>query len=857
MCTATKQCHDAPVELFGRDNLLERVGALLDGDARLLTLVGPGGIGKTTLARHITGARSDALFIDLSEARSLEGVASKVAIALEVPLTGAGNDDAIVAGLASGVGAASRLLVLDNCEQATESIARVAARILAEQPRARLLATSREPLGLPEEVVLEVPLLSDDEALALLKTRARAVRPEVSFEDEALARDVVRRLDHLPLAIELAAARLEILDLPQLAHRLDERLKLLKRMGGSGPARHARLRDTIDWSWELLDDDERRALAQCAVFYDGFSLEAAEAVLEVDEWVTDVLHALKRRSLVVTEESRGMIRFRLLESVRAFAAERLAELDPDASARVRFVDYFAPEEPEAERPWRDLDRAGSASLRLELENLLEALRLAREGPEPVRSPLRVTSAALILDRFFAAEGPPAVQLRILDQAVEAANQQPDQLRLARVLLARGEAYRRKARRDDAAADFTRAEEVLEGHDDERLNAELDLRWALQLMVAGDFEASEARAQRVVDRLEAGRTDPRVAGLALGLHGSIHQFFGDARRGEQRLERALPYLREARDDRSIALTLANLGVIRIDRGEHEEGVAKLDEAEKLFLGVHDRFNLATTLVNRALSDLDLGNLERARHYLEQTRELSERVSHHRLVAHATLCLGVAAHLESDLSAARGLLVEAGEAAEESREIGSLGATRAHLAAVYARLGEIDVAEEQLEAARSIAARFPGPWVDRVTRAMAILVEGTGDLDDIEDEPVHVRLAKHVVRSSLGDDDRPTLRIGREGEWMELPGEERVDLSRRGPLRRLLVALAKAHDSKTTLSVFDLVDAGWPEEKIQPDAAAGRVYAAVRTMRKLGLEPFLLTRDEGYLFDPDSRVVLEES
>jgi predicted ATPase len=828
------------VDVIGREGTRSELDAALDSGERLVTLTGPGGIGKTTLARSWADERGG-LLVDLTEAVSAEGVASKLALALEMPLTGDDHAAALAQALDPNA-----LVVFDNCEQALDGVRKFLEVLRKAREDVRALATSREALGLEGERVIPVPLLDDESAVALLETRGRAAREGFSIEgQEQLATEVVRRLDRLPLAIELAAARLEVMTLEQLAARLEDQLRLLKRVGGTRD-RHATLRETIAWSWDLLDEDGRRTLVQCAVFKDGFTLEAVEAVIETRGWADDALHDLKHKSLVLTEKTETGLRFRLLESVRAFAQEKLWQLELEAPTLKRFVAWFAPPTGEP-RPWKPYSAAGCSALRAEMENLLGALAAAQEGP--AEDPAAAAAAAHALDRFFASEGPVETHFRVLDEGVAAAGEAADDALLCRLLLARGEARRRRAQPDKAKVDFDRAEALAEG--DERLQADVDLRFALLHMVTGDFQASEERARVVVEKSKGA--DPRTIGLAHGLYGSLTLYFGrDPAESALALERALPYLREAEDDRSLGLTLANLGVVLIDRGEHDAANEKLDEAAERFAAIRDGFNLATVQINRALSLLDRGEPERAMPLLEETRALSRRVGHKRLGAYNEMCVGLTKLLVGDLEGARAQLVESIERGEAAREASTYAAGHAYLALVLARMGED--ATETLARADELAASYEAPWVSRVARVVRAHIEGAS-FDDVEDTPSQVRIAKRLASSSTAAAPAAaggeTIAIGPEARWMELPGIERKDLSRRGPLRRILMALADAH-GKDTLDVNQLIEAGWPGEKMHAESGAARVYAAIRTLRKLGLEPWLITRDDGYLLDPDVEI-----
>ncbi|MEU7787261.1 BTAD domain-containing putative transcriptional regulator [Amycolatopsis sp. NPDC049159] len=393
----------------GKDADVTAVSELSSGH-RLTTVIGPGGSGKTRLAtetaRHLLGDLPDGAWVVELAAIGADGDVAQAtlgALKLRDALLGEAPDaeptDRVIAALRER----SMLLVLDNCEHVIESAAAFAHRVLGECRRLRILATSREPLGITGEalwqlapLVLPAPDADPAEieaapAVRLLRDRAGAVRKELATDDTALptlAR-VCRALDGMPLAIELAAARLRTMSLDQLAHRLDDRFRLLT--GGSRTAlpRHRTLRAVIDWSWELLTDAERVVLRRLSVFAGGASLEAAERVCGgdvVEEWeVLELLTALTEKSLVVVSERDGAQRYRMLGTIKEYAEQRLAEAEETTWARHAHLAYFT-ELAETAKPHL---RGGEqldwlAKLEAEHENIAAAMRgaLAAAEAEP-------------------------------------------------------------------------------------------------------------------------------------------------------------------------------------------------------------------------------------------------------------------------------------------------------------------------------------------------------------------------------------------------------------------------------------------------------------------------------------------
>jgi len=344
-------------ELIGRDVEQEDLAGLLQ-ERRLVIVVGPGGCGKTTLAMQVAD-RTALRYADgvaVVEQASL-GSTEEVVMALGSLMDASGSSaDQARAAVERVLSGRQMLLVLDNCEHIAESCADIIRWLLGAAPGLTVLATSRQPLGLAEEVVqslgmLQVPTAGApvDEttpAVALFMRRAREALPSFALRDEELETvgQLCRRLDGLPLALELAASRVRALTVTQIAEHLDSSLTLLSGGGRTGDPRHRTLRAAIDWSYRLLDDDERMLLRSLAVFRGGFTLEAAEAVCSAGPRTRDVvlptLVSLVDRFLVQPYEGVGGRRYRLLETVREFAGELLAAAGEATALADRHLDQW-------------------------------------------------------------------------------------------------------------------------------------------------------------------------------------------------------------------------------------------------------------------------------------------------------------------------------------------------------------------------------------------------------------------------------------------------------------------------------------------------------------------------------------
>ncbi|WP_329275346.1 ATP-binding protein [Streptomyces sp. NBC_00691] len=377
---------------IGRDDDLGALAAEW-GTRRLVTLTGPGGVGKTRLALEAAGTYRDGPvhFAELASVREESTVAAAVLSAVGARETHVWHRAAAVAAadpedpfaeLVEHCSGRRMLIVLDNCEHVVAAAAELTHVLLARCPGVTVLATSREPLGVPGEAVRPLGPLPVGMALRLLGERGAAARPGfVVAEDAGAAEEVCRRLDGLPLAIELAAARLRLLSVRQIAERLDDRFRLLTSGARTVLPRQQTLRAVVDWSWDLLEGPERAVLRRLAVFAGGADLAAAEAVC-ADGGVSDVLDllgALVDKSLVVAGPGRdgeGM-RFRLLETVAEYAAERLGESGERAAVERRHLTYYRELARTADPELRGSGQlAAIALLEREHDNLRGALRTA-------------------------------------------------------------------------------------------------------------------------------------------------------------------------------------------------------------------------------------------------------------------------------------------------------------------------------------------------------------------------------------------------------------------------------------------------------------------------------------------------
>jgi len=602
-------------KFIGRRHELDQLTALLDrADAPIITLLGTGGVGKTRLAtefaitqvdRFSGEGRGGTWFCDLSEVKALDGMLNAVAQLLGVPLATGTSSEGEVAQLGYALAARGPLLlILDNFEQVVQLAPTTLGVWVDMAPEARFLVTSRELLRLPAERQVEVPplgvpapdavdveLIEKSDSVKLFLERVRSVRDWSYSPNAAEARaiaQIVRRLEGIPLAIELAAARMNVLSAAQVAKGLERPLALLTAGVRGARTRQATLRGTIQWSWELLSEVEKEALEQCSIFRGGFSLDAAEAVIGFQSrptpMVLDLIQALREKSLLRTYQGKaGELRFGMYEAIREFVSEQLPHSGSESQVGLRHTRYFLTM---AERWHAVIHQHGGVdalrSMALDWENLLCAFeRECHRAPRTDDSVSTVLKLALYLDPILVTRGPVEAHQAMLDAAVSASSGlEIDPSLRARVVRLRGQLFQRRGRIAEAMGELETAQRMALTAGDRLLEGTLLVDLSILHREQGRMAESQAAIQSAA---RMNIADPWFQAYLAGNTGILDYELGRHRDAELHYERALKIFREVGDRRYEGIFEGNYGLLHRDqlrlataRSQFEKCIAALRE-----------------------------------------------------------------------------------------------------------------------------------------------------------------------------------------------------------------------------------------------------------------------------------------
>lgn len=582
----------ALTSFVGRDRELVEITNLFGG-ARLLTLTGTGGCGKTRLAleaARLLEQPAEVHWVELADVSAPHAVASAVASSLGVvEQPGASVEDLIARRFAGR----ESLLLLDNCEHLVESVALLGHRLLRSAPGLRILATSREALKVDGEVTFAVPPLSADESERLFVARAKAARTDFAEtqENAPLISEICRRLDGIPLAIELAASRLQVLTLELLVERMEDRFRVLGNGVRGGASRHRTLRAMIDWSFDLLTDEERRLFRRLSLFAGGFTLESAE-VIGVDtiltrERILETLSRLVAKSLVQLDREG---RYRLLETVRQYAREKLEKEGHLASVRDRFIDHFVAIAKEAEPHLRGGGRRETlARLRAESGNLSAALSHATSRTDDLRA--LALGASLFWFWFF--EGRWSEGRSWLEQLLLGTDAAPGHDR-ATCLMATGILAWTGGGEAEARTYLGESARLFGELEDDSGRAMALQFHGMTLLGGGDLGAARHATDRAVAHARNAAADSFGLATSLASRGIVA--LAEVRYREARgfLEESVSIARQSRDDWVLALGLRNLGIVAFRENRHDEARALLRESVDVQARLSEKWFLSRSL-----------------------------------------------------------------------------------------------------------------------------------------------------------------------------------------------------------------------------------------------------------------------
>jgi predicted ATPase len=818
---------DAVTELVGRGDELQRLEERLAEPRRFVTLLGPPGVGKSRLALAFAAELSPARYsggiwrCDLDGAGGVDDVRARVAAALAPTI--ATTD--LVAALGEG---GPVFLLLDNVEGVAGKLAGLLEGWLRAIPTLTCVATSRERIGLDAESVFPVEPLAEEAAVQLFQERMESARGARVQTDPIVLRAVVRKLDCLPLALELGAAHAGAVEPKELLPRLDPTLPFLVACAESGAPRSRSLREALDGSFAKLTPSERRTLLACSQFRAEFELADAEAVCEsAEEPVLAALTRLRERSLVTARSVNETTQFRIYRAAREHAFEALAREPDRAALEARFTSYLLPEATRRRELEGDV-RALSWLLRH--AETLGAIAQSERAPERRVCALLGASVAAIL------QGPvePALSLfeeLPLDAIADTELRMRGHHARARLRARNGDAAR-------AREDFERA--LMEAR---RTASPFAITIAVDYgnlqRHQGDVEAAQALyddALRAITETRHVRARPRVLAAIAGM---AHER-GDLSQARVLFEQALAEARVEVLPVTAATILQNLGTLLQELGERTEAARCFREAIAAHRAIgHRRFEgiAEYDLASLALEEDALGQ---AAERFERALELASMVGDRREVGLSMALLGVCHAMLGDLERAAREMESAERVLKALAQPALMSALEIHRAHITLAAGVRDF-EAGDDASRERK-------LEAVSRTLAAAPSGAREASNTAVDGDELRFARRILEAAHRRQSALTrcAIVAKDGRWFHPAGGERVDLTHRAPLQRLLRALIhqRMHAPNEPVSLLELIRAGWPEERAVTKAAKNRLHVAITTLRKSGLDPHLVHGAGGY-------------
>ena len=717
---------------IGRD---DDVAALHDRlrTARLVTITGAGGIGKTRLAtevaRRALGMREDGIwFVDLARLTDAGRLADTVLVSV-----GAVRDATVEARtqLLDHLRQRDVLLVVDNCEHVVDVASELVHDLLRACSRITVLATSREPLGIEGEMTVRLRSLHPDESSALFLDRAHLVRPDLVVTDAVreTVTNIVQRLDGIPLAIELAAARVRVLQPAQILERLDDRFSLLTGGSRTALARQRTLEAAVDWSYDLLDDDEKRLLRRVSVFVGGFQVDAAEALWSAD--VIDVLERLVDKSMVVASLYADEIRYRMLETIRHYGWTKLLESGEVADVRDGHARHFAERLGElAEGLFDERETESAERIGIEEDNARSALEwTTSRGSWAIAGDL-VASMWL----YWALKGRMAEALTWIDLVLEHADEL-DPERVAEIHLGAAWSHHLNGSSSDVVCAY--AQRVLD-HARARSTAE-PARWydAWALVTLG-LRSGEAQGDptRFEEAIPLARSSGNGLVLVEAVLGRAMTAASDARRESfiAKLQEAVDVATESRCWSSRAYTLHALASALAEAGHLDRACAIAEDAVAAGRRNPNVWFLLMALMSRGNAKLYRGDPDAELPWLE-ARDLARAAGIEHLEVHCLLALGQLHIARRESSRARDYVERADEIRrpDDHHLAGPLvlGRIRTALAEVAQLEGDVEAPREIYEQLLVAAEASAVDWVvGSVRNSLGWLAQQAGNVEAAE-------------------------------------------------------------------------------------------------------------------------------
>ena len=760
--------HSVVDSFLGRSAELSELGGRIAQGHRLISLLGPGGIGKTRLAQRFGENQFGTFaggvwFCDLTGARDLPGIVSAMSVSLRLPLT---KGDPIKQ-ISSALGEYGRsLIILDNFEQVVQFAPETIAQWLSLAPEAIFLVTSRTLLRIAGESVLYLEPLPRSEAVNLFFERGTAVFPQLerTEQSERTVSDIVVRLDCMTLAVELAAARVRMLSLEQILTRLSESLTLLGNGRRDHTSRQSSLRAAIDWSWQLLGPAERTVLAQMSVFRGGCTLDAVEAIVELSDiddppLLMDVVGALVDHSLLRrVEPIENHVRYQMLECIRLFAHEKLGDaFERTALAHAEFYGSLG-----AQELLESLDTNGGvkmrALLRIERQNLLVTVQEATV----VSCPDIVAKSVLAVCVEYSMRGPIMDGVALLEKALSWTVSPEIQCQL---LYRLGWFLHLAGNNDEALRQQERALELSQALGDKRSECNIvgNIAW-LHREHGRSTQAKEHYLQAISIAREQGYRS--LEGVNIGSLANLIRDQGNIELAREHYEEALGIAREIGDREAESITIGNLAWLHLDNGHFIAALEYFSQALRIAIEVGNRRGEGITLANIAGVQRAQTSLTEAMNNYTQALKIAREVGNRRGEGITLANIGDIQHKQGlyeasiqNLTAALSIAREVGDRKGESITLATFGA-------VQHDQGLHEAAVKSLTEALSISQQVGDSKNEGFVRTkLGMLYRNIGRFDEAKEQ---FELALEIVQATGSIPEQGKI-IGNLGDLMMSNGD----------------------------------------------------------------------------------------